>query len=193
MMNKEKITAFFDSLAPKWDENQKRNEEVIKFILHKSGVTEDKKILDVASGTGVLFEDYMKLGVGSFTGIDISAEMVKIAKEKYPQIEIICGDAEIYSFSENYDVVMIYNAFPHFADPHKLFANLSKALKKSGRLTVAHGISMEEVQKCHSGVPENVSLPLPQKEALAEIMSEFLSVDVMISDEKMYMVSGVKK
>ena len=191
-MNKAEIKEFFDRLAPLWDERQTRNEKVISLILQKSGVGEGVSVLDVASGTGVLFGDYLKCGA-SVTGIDISEEMVKIAKEKFPDVTLICDDAETFSFTGQYDVVMIYNAFPHFTDPEKLFENLTKVLKKGGRLTVAHGMSMAELQKCHSGKTEKVSRPLPEKEALAETMSPYVKVDTMISDEKMYMVSGKKK
>lgn len=191
-MNKNEIKAFFDNMAPVWDFNQVRNDDVINLILDKSEVKKGSRILDVASGTGVLFDDYIKREVGAITGIDISEEMLKIANKKFSTVNLICADAESYSFKEKYDVIMIYNAFPHFPNSKKLFANLTKALEDCGRLTVAHGMSMEELEKCHSGAAENVSNPLPAAEKLAEIMSAFLDVDIVISDEKMYMVSGKK-
>ena len=119
--------------------------------------------------------------------------MLQIAKNKYPSIPLICADAEEYMFEKDYDAVMIYNAFPHFPDPEKLIANLTKALKVGGRFTVAHGISEKELEKCHSTVAKHVSLPLPSKEKLRDMMSEFFHVDVMISDEEKYIVSGIKK
>lgn len=191
-MNKTEIKEFFDELAPFWDKDQNRNEEVISFILEKSGIRKGVSVLDVASGTGVLFGDYLKLGA-SVTGIDISEEMLKFAKEKFPQVNLICEDAEDFRFSNQYDVIMIYNAFPHFPNPEMLLGNLTKALKKGGRLTVAHGMSEKELQKCHSGKAKNVSMPLPSKEKLSKMMSVFCDVDIMISDERMYMVSGVRK
>ena len=192
-MNKGEIKAFFDALAPCWDENQKRKDEIINFILDKSDVSEGVRVLDVACGTGVLFGDYLSRGVSSVTGIDISGEMLKVAEKKFPDVKLICADAEEYVFTESYDVIMIYNAFPHFSDSDKLFSNLSKALKNAGRLTVAHGMSMKELEKCHSGSAIKVSLPLPENEALAKIMSAYLDVDIQISDDMMYMVSGTKK
>ena len=192
-MNKGEIKAFFDALAPCWDENQKRKDEIINFILDKSDVSEGVRVLDVACGTGVLFGDYLSRGVSSVTGIDISGEMLKVAEKKFPDVKLICADAEEYVFTESYDVIMIYNAFPHFSDSDKLFFNLSKALKNAGRLTVAHGMSMKELEKCHSGSAIKVSLPLPENEALAKIMSAYLDVDIQISDDMMYMVSGTKK
>ena len=192
-MDKGEIRSFFDSLASCWDENQMRREDVISLILDKSGVTQGVSVLDVACGTGVLFGDYSRRKASSVTGIDISGEMLKIAGEKYPGFELICADAECYAFDKSYDVIMIYNAFPHFPDPGRLFENLSKALKRGGRITVAHGISIKELEKCHSGSALKVSLPLPVKEALAEMMSPYFEIDVQISDDRMYMVSGVKK
>lgn len=120
-------------------------------------------------------------------------ESVRVAKEKFPDIELICADAEEYVFEKKYDSVMIYNAFPYFPCPQKLIRNLAEALKAKGRLTVAHGLSKKELEKCHSTVAKDVSLPLPSKEKLCEIMSELFDMDVMISDEEKYIVSGLKK
>ena len=191
-MNKKDVIDFFDRLAPAWDDMQVRNEEVIAEILFKGGIRDGVRALDVACGTGVLFPDYKKLGA-DVTGIDISPEMVKIAKEKFPEAEVVCGDVLDFSFSEKFDAVMIYNAFPHFAEPEKLIEKLSILLKDSGRISVAHGISEKELAECHSGSAKSVSVPLVKKEVLAQMLSPYFNVDVLISDDRMYMVSGVKK
>lgn len=191
-MDKKDVITFFDKLASVWDETNIRNEEVIEEILFKGGIKKGVKILDVACGTGVLFPDYQKLGA-DITGIDISENMVNIAREKFPDAQVICGDATEFSFDDKFDAVMIYNAFPHFDEAEKLIENLSQVLKSSGRLSVAHGISEKELAECHSGSAKNVSVPLVKKEVLAEMMSPYFNVDVLISDDRMYMVSGVKK
>ena len=191
-MDKKDIIAFFDELAPCWDKTNVRNEEVISEILRKGGIRKGTKVLDIACGTGVLFPDYESLGA-EFVGIDISENMVKKAREKFPEAEVICGDATTYDFSSDFDAVMIYNAFPHFDEPQRLIENLAKSLKKSGRLSIAHGISEKELEKCHSGSAKNISVPLVKKEVLAEMMKPYFEADVLTSDERMYMVSGVKK
>ena len=190
-MDKKEIIAFFDKLASGWDDYNTRNEEVIAEILSKGGMKEGVKVLDVACGTGVLFPDYQKFGA-EITGIDISENMVKTAREKFPGVRIICSDATGFSFEEKFDVIMIYNAFPHFDEPEKLIENLTKALSPNGRLSIAHGISEKELAECHSGSAKNVSVPLVKKEVLADMLKPYLNVDIMISDERMYMVSGVK-
>lgn len=191
-MNRKEIIDFFDRLAPLWDETQERNEEVLKVILDTAGISKGARVLDVACGTGVLFPDYLSRGA-DIIGIDISAEMVKRAKSKFPQVQVICADAQSYCFGKDFDAVMIYNAFPHFDEPEKLFQNLSTALKGNGRITVSHGMSEEKLSKCHSSGAKHVSNPLPSKEKLSDIMSPFFCIDVMVSDNEKYIVSGVKK
>ena len=191
-MDKKEIIAFFDKLASEWDKTNVRNEEVIAEILEKGGIRKGIKVLDIACGTGVLFPDYQKFGA-EITGIDISENMVKTAREKFPDVKIICGDATDFHFDEKFDVIMIYNAFPHFDEPEKLINNLAEALNSNGRLSIAHGISERELAECHSGCAKNVSVPLVKKETLADMLKPYLDVDVMISDDRMYMVSGVRK
>lgn len=192
-MNKQDIISFFDNQAQFWDAQQIRNEEIIDIILCKGGIREGVSVLDVACGTGVLFPDYKKRKVASVTGIDISRQMVNIAKSKFPEYDVICDDAETYYFEKKYDAVMIYNAFPHFINAERLIENLSKAIKIDGRLTVAHGMSKEVLEKCHSDKAKNISLPLSEKEEISALLSSFFDVDIMISDSRMFVVSGTKK
>lgn len=193
IMNKDDIISFFDSHADSWDEFQERNEQVIEEILDKGGIRKGVNVLDVACGTGILFPDYLKREVASVTGIDISPEMVKKAKSKFSDSEVICADAETVTFDKQFDIVMIYNAFPHFINPHKLIGNLAKVVKHGGRLTIAHGMSKEELDKFHMKNAGIISNLLPEKEETATILSPFFDVDVMISDDRMYIVSGTKK
>ena len=191
-MKKQDIISFFDKCAPDWDADLIRNDKVIEKILDNCGIDKGVCVLDVACGTGVLFPDYIKRGA-VVTGIDISPEMVKIAKEKFPNVNVICGDVEETDFNEKFDAVMVYNAFPHFPEPERLVEKLSKLLRKGGRLSVAHGMSREDLLKLHNERASKVSLPLPDEKTLAKIFEPFFSVDIMISDSEMYQVSGVKK
>ena len=152
-------------------------------------------MLDVACGTGVLFPDYLEREVESVTGVDISSEMVKVASKKFEgdKIKLLCGDAQEFKFAEAYDCIVIYNAFPHFNCPEKLFENLGSCLKEDGRITVAHGMSREWINARHSGKAKTVSVGLLPEDELAELMSRWFCVDIVISDSEKYIVSGVKK
>lgn len=192
-VNTNDIISFFDSHAENWDEYQERNEQVIAKILDLGGIRQGTAVLDVACGTGILFPDYKKRNVASVTGIDISPEMVKIAKNKFNDYEIICADASDYIFEKQFDAVMIYNAFPHFTEPEKLISNMAENITTGGRLSIAHGMSKAELDKFHTANAGYISNMLPEKEEVAAMLSPYFDVDVMISDETMYMVSGMRK
>lgn len=192
-MNKDSIKEFFDSIAPKWDNEPIADKKILDIILDNGGIRENIDILDVACGTGVLFPYYLERNVKSITAIDLSPEMVKIAKSKFPQANVICGDAENIILDKQFDAIMIYNAFPHFPEPEKVIENLSKALKTGGRFTIAHGLSKKELDEIHQKSAGAVSNVLPECDDLAKMLSPYFNVDIMISDDKMYQISGTKR
>ena len=191
-MKKEDIITFFDSLAPQWDAGMIRYDDIIDKILDIAQVRPGVDVLDVACGTGVLFPDYLERNVGSLTGIDISPEMAKIAQEKFPHVQVLCGDVEEEKFDKQFDCIMVYNAFPHFPDPEKLIATLSGMLKQGGTLTVAHGMSRAQIDHHHEGAASKVSVGLMHEDELAAIFAAHLNVTAKISDDHMYIVSGKK-
>ncbi len=192
-MNKEIIKEFFNDFAPRWDNEPIADLKIINRILDNAEVKSGTNILDVACGTGVLFPHYIERNVESITAVDLSPEMVKIAKGKFPQADVICGDAENVSFGRQFDVIMIYNAFPHFPNPQVLIENLSKALKSGGKISVAHGMSKKELDEVHQKSASRVSSLLPECDELAEMLEPYFNVDIKLSDDNMYQVTGTKK
>ena len=187
------VIEFFDRCAPTWDAEMLRNEEVIRKILDNAGIRAGIDVLDVACGTGVLFPDYLSRGVGSLTGIDISPEMAKRSRAKFPQAEVICADVETYPFDRQFGAVMVYNAFPHFPEPKRLIERLAALTKPGGRLSVAHGMSRRELIIHHSGAASRISIDLINEHELAALMAPWLDVDVIISDDNMYQVAGTRR
>ena len=193
-MEKKDVIAFFDRCAPTWDAEMIKSDGIIGKILDNAEVGEGMDVLDVACGTGVMFDYYLQRNVNSVTGIDISPEMAKIAAGKYakePKVQVICGDVEEYPFDKKFDRIVVYNAFPHFPEPRKLLRQLSQLLKEGGRLTVAHGASREAIDNHHSGAASKVSNGLMTAESLKNLFAAYLKVEVVISNRWMYQVSGV--
>lgn len=189
-MNKQDIIQFFDRHASMWDAEMIRSDRIIRRILDHAGVKAGVDVLDVACGTGVLFPDYLSRNVHSVTAIDISPEMVKIAQNKFPQVQVLCGDVETASFDRQFDCVMVYNAFPHFPDPENLIRVLAALLKPGGTLTVAHGMSRAAIDRHHHGHASKVSRGLMSDEELAALFGKYLTVTTKISDDQMYQVTG---
>ena len=192
-MEKKDIAAFFDGCAGWWDADMIRSDSIINQILDNAGIRPGISVLDVACGTGVLFPDYLARQVGCLTGIDISPEMVKVARSKFPGINVLCGDVEETDFPEPFDAIMVYNAFPHFPEPGRLIEVLAALVKPGGRLSIAHGMSRAQLQAHHAGRAAQVSIDLIHEKELAALMEPWFEVDVIISDEKMYQVAGTRR
>lgn len=194
-MNKQDIIEFFDRLAPQWDRDMIKNDRIIETILENAHIRPGQQILDVACGTGVMIPYYLQKNVASVVGIDISPEMTKIAREKFSQanVQILCGDIENTEFSQKFDRIVVYNAFPHFPDPENLIRTLANLLKPGGSVTVAHGMSRAHIDAHHKGAASKVSLGLMHENDLAALMGKYLTVTVKISDDKMYQVTAASR
>ena len=204
-MGKQDVIDFFNRCAPDWDKGMVRNEAVIAQILQNVGDFSGADVLDVACGTGVLIPDYLARGVHSVTGIDISPEMIRCASAKFPQerVKLICGDVEMETFTREFDICMVYNAFPHFSEPERLLEKLAAihvgpgmtfdASILGGRVCIAHGMSRAMLDRHHSGSASKVSVGLMHEDELAALLRRWFDVDVIVSDEQMYQVAGTKR
>ncbi len=195
-MNKSDVIEFFDRCASTWDAEMIKSDEIIGKILDNAEVGAGMDILDVACGTGVMFPYYLERGAASVTGIDIAPEMAKIAAEKFAgeaRVQVLCGDVEEYAFDRKFDRIVVYNAFPHFPKPKRLIKVLAGLLKEDGRLTIAHGMSRAAIDNHHNGPASKVSNGLMAADSLKRLFDPYFDVEIMISNSRMYQLSGVKR
>jgi demethylmenaquinone methyltransferase/2-methoxy-6-polyprenyl-1,4-benzoquinol methylase len=194
-MDKDTVKRFFDRYARQWDARQVRHEDRIRRILDVAEIREGVSVLDVACGTGVLIPDYLARNVKSVTGVDLSPAMIACAQKKFadPRVTLLCADVEALDFSRPFDRCVVYNAFPHFPDPSGLIRRLAAQLAPGGRLTIAHGMSRAQIDRHHSGAASDVSIGLISEHALSALMDGLFEVDVALSGDEIYVVSGRKR
>lgn len=191
-MDNQKIIEFFDEMSSVWDRNMVIDPENIGIIFDQAEVKEGKDVLDVACGTGVLFPFYEERHVASLTGIDISPKMCEIVRTKGDHL-VFTGDAATFEYPQKYDVILIYNAFPHISDPEGFIAHMSACLKEGGVFSIAHGMSRQMLIKHHERVDSEVAAILPEMEELAAMMGRYLDVFAKTDNEKMFQICGRKK
>ena len=189
-MIKQDVIAFFDRLAPGWDDTTIKDDGIIRTILDGALVRTGVRVLDVACGTGIMFPYYLERNVAQVTAIDISPEMAAIAQKKFPQVTVICGDVETADFGGQFDCIVVYNAFPHFPEPEKLIARLSSLLAPGGTLTIAHGMSRAHIDSHHKGPAAKVSIGLMHEDELAALMGKYHKVILKRSTDRMYQVTA---
>ena len=104
-----------------------------------------KRMLDLGCGYGWHSIYAMENGSSSVVGIDISQNMLKVAKEKtnFSEVEYICGAIEDMDFKEeSFDIVLSSLAFHYIKDYKELIEKINKVLKPNGILifTVEHPV-----------------------------------------------------
>ncbi|MGM0406452.1 MAG: bifunctional demethylmenaquinone methyltransferase/2-methoxy-6-polyprenyl-1,4-benzoquinol methylase UbiE [Bacteroidota bacterium] len=103
----------------------------------------NSKILDIASGTGDLAIQALKLKPEKIIGIDISSEMLKIGHEKIKQkkldkiITLQKGDAENLEFADQYfDGITVAFGVRNFENLQKGLTEMYRVLKPGGQVVI---------------------------------------------------------
>ena len=94
-----------------------------------------KKIMEIGCGTGEILQRLAAYGY-EVSGIDISEEMLRIAKAKYDSLDIKKEDMRIIKNENEFDgVVCVFDALNYlqsFEELKLVFENIRRAIKPSG-------------------------------------------------------------
>lgn len=111
----------------------------LQFI--KDYIKKNDKVLDYGSGNGRLL-DLLNGSFQEYLGIDVSENLIEIAKEKYQGRKIRFKKIHPYSFSlpsEYFDVITAIGVFHHFppgSKRHSILLKLHESLKPGGHLII---------------------------------------------------------
>ncbi len=145
---KEKVEAMFDNIAHRYDflnhflsagiDIQWRKK--VRKLLEPH---HPKQILDVATGTGDLAIELLKLKPESIVGIDISAGMLNIGKEKIIKkkldkiITLEVGDSENLRFESNtFDAVTVAFGVRNFENLQAGLKEMMRVMKPGGTVAI---------------------------------------------------------
>ena len=144
-MNTDKIRRQFDSIADKYDEGRRcfipcfDDYYVNSISLLKEIVPEAKKIADLGAGTGLLTKEmYMLYPDAQFTLIDISDDMLEVARRRFAGLEGFGFKAADYSHDlpDGCDIICSALSIHHLTDDLKrqLYRTIHEALPEGGVL-----------------------------------------------------------
>ncbi len=135
MVNKEIIKNNFSRYARYYDRYSTIQNLCALRLVDKVNGNSYKKILDIGCGTG----NYTKLLKDKFPeacikAIDISGEMVKVAKEKLQneEIEFIVADAETANLQEQFDFISSNASFQWFENLEGFLLRYKKFFNENG-------------------------------------------------------------
>lgn len=93
-----------------------------------------EKLLDVGCGTGFMIELLKKQKDAQYHGLDLSPEMIKVAKSKFHEsVHLVVGTADALPYDDNsFDVVCCVQSFHHYPYPEKAMNEAYRILKPGG-------------------------------------------------------------
>lgn len=195
-MNIEKTKNFFNNLAESWDETIKTDISKILTIFNITGLKEGDKVLDIATGTGVLIPYFEEFEVKDITAIDVSDKMIDLAEKKFKHIDNVHFSVEdFYQYDQNgFDYVMCYRAYPHFEDKEAFVKKLYECINKDGRFVIANDESRKRINKRHfSSRAKEVSGELKSMIDESKVFLNYFNIDVLVDTDNYFIISGTKK
>lgn len=193
----DKVAEYFDLKAPTWEQMEQNTKSPVQpAVALMAGVSANARVLDVGCGLGVMVPVYLELEAKSVLCVDVSEEMIALARERwaaYPQIECLAIDAAALDRPGAFDAVVVYNAYPHIMNRDAFISNIHKLLADGGRFVVAHGAGKDIINSHHDAVAAGVSLGLKAASEEAEPWSELFDIDVVVDTPAFYAFAGRKK
>jgi len=106
-------------------------------LLDAASVGAGDRVLDVATGTGAVAAAAVARGA-SVVGVDISEEMLEVARERVPSGRFLSADAEELGLDdEPFDAAVAGFLINHLPDPERAVAAWARALRPGGRLSLS--------------------------------------------------------
>ena len=145
---KAQVTGMFNNIAGRYDFLNTMLSFGIDQYWRRKTISMLKKekpqvILDAATGTGAMAIEAAKLNPVKIFGIDISEDMLKIARTKIKSkklneiIELLEGDSENLIFNDNkFDAVMVAFGVRNFENLDKGLREFHRVLKPQGKVFI---------------------------------------------------------
>ena len=134
---KENSKAAFNQQAATYDKDIKGQHarSLYPVLLEKLSHIPFQSALDLGCGTGEMLKLILQKDPHKeLCGIDLSEEMLAVAKSKLPeQVKLLLGDSEALPFPDNaFDVVYCNDSFHHYPAPKDVLREINRVLKPGG-------------------------------------------------------------
>lgn len=147
---KDQVAHMFDNISPRYDLLNHLLSLGIDVLWRKQAIRMLKKrkphpqlIMDIATGTGDFALEALVLAPDKIIGVDISAGMLEVGRQKIKKqgledrIEMIQADSENLPFEDNmFDAVIVAFGVRNFEDLRKGLKEMNRVLKPGGVVTI---------------------------------------------------------
>jgi ubiquinone/menaquinone biosynthesis C-methylase UbiE len=161
---------FFNQQAGEWDESQAMYRPDPENLLNMLRFRCGESVLEIGCGSGWLLEPLaLKIAPGRLYALDFSGEMLRKAAVTplgFP-LTIIYAEAEDIPLPDRMvDRVLMINTFSQFPKPELVISEISRVLRRGGRLDIKYFFSRKEVNVHHQSKAELKGFKIPDDHLL---------------------------
>ena len=135
------LVDFFDRIAPSYDSwAGGQHERVAARLVELAAPQKGEHVLDVGTGTGLVAHLVApRVSPGSVIGIDLSDQMLAIARSKRSKNSQFLGMAaeQLVFKPASFDLVTMGEALAYLGDPTDALAEANRVLRSDGRLALS--------------------------------------------------------
>ena len=151
MDKKQRLIEFFNKAAINWND-MKRSERLLE-RLEEIPIKKGDRVLDIGCGTGVISNWLYERSQRQVHAIDVSPNMIDIAINTHHVNDIKFECIDFYEMNESgYDLLVCFDAYPHFLDTRTFAKKANELLNKGGYLVILHDIGRKELDKHHERI-----------------------------------------
>jgi len=191
---------FFDREADQWHERCHRNDgHLIRRLVERFDLKSGEWVLDLGTGSGILIPHLLnEVGqTGRVVGVDFSWGMIReAAKEgEGKDFWLINASAEALPLRGGiFDCITCMDTFAHLDGKGEALSEMSRILKKGGRLYVMHTLGRKELAERHREVGGVVQHDVLPPDSDMEAMMEKAGLrDVRIVDRPDHYLARAEK
>lgn len=198
---------FFNERAESWLDMWYKNPDTGAFdrfdrefrrLFSMLAISEGDRVLDAGCGSGVLVPYILeRIGRGGrLYELDYAENMIEANRRLHPDGRITFISADIMELpveDDTFDLVICFSCFPHLQDKEAATRRMARALKKNGRLAIAHFLSGDELNKHHSKAPAVMHDRMPPPDDVRAMFTNAgLSMVSFIEQSGFYLALGRK-
>jgi ubiquinone/menaquinone biosynthesis C-methylase UbiE len=138
-----RVQSHYDDIADVYEQRYDHRERGRLYYDHISEavishINSKGHLLDIGCGTGLFIRRYLKSGLNrTATGVDISHGMIKKARDNFPDLPFVIGNAEYLPFaSDSFDSISSLLAFSYLQKPEISLSDCMRVLVPGGRICV---------------------------------------------------------
>ena len=133
---KQELAEHFDRIASgrePWKRNRYYHDELARFVSFV--VPRGSRVLEIGCGAGdLLAATRPREGVG----VDLSPEMLNVARRRHPEHEFAAGDAEDLAVEGTFDYVIVADLIGYLEDVQLAFDNLHRVTSSDSRIVITY-------------------------------------------------------